>query len=271
MIERLEAPCHCGSQWISTGWTCNSCYNTGTAWCFLRRFGECSYEMATYYKESWVQFHVDWLYSPRICVSMIHIMERHRGQSCAKWMLQRVESQFGRHIVLPATMPMTPADDDLMEYQRCNFIPWLDKKFTLEIHVEMLTGETEKLMHWTFEEGEDDYTMGHVLSWAKDKYPTPQNGRHVLALCDRVLDDTSTDLRTPIRTYLHRYCHDYNSNSTELQLRSALIFVNNWDRSDEPSTNLETSIRTYLHRYCRKKVGQYPSNWGTVLSKLTAS
>ena len=166
---------------------------------------------------------------------------------------------------------MTPADDDLMEYQRCNFIPWLDKKFTLEIHVETLTGETEKLMHWTFEEGEDDYTMGHVLSWAKDKYPTPQNGRHVLALCDRVLDDTSTDLRTPIRTYLHRYCDDYNSNSTELQLRSALIFVNNWDRSDEPSTNLETSIRTYLHRYCRKKVGQYPSNWGTVLGKLTAS
>ena len=112
MIERLEAPCHCGSQWISTGWTCNSCYNTGTAWCFLRRFGECSYEMATYYKESWVQFHVTWDWSPRTCVSMIHIMEGHRGRSCAKWMLQRVESQFERQIVLPASIPMTAADDD---------------------------------------------------------------------------------------------------------------------------------------------------------------
>ena len=171
--------------------------------------------------------------SPRICVSMIHIMEGRRGQSCAKWMLQRVESQFGRHIVLPATMPMTPADDDLMEYQRCNFIPWLDKKFTLEIHVDTLTGETEKLMQWTFEEGENDYTMGHVLSWAKDKYPTPQNGRHVLALCDRVLDDTSTDLETPIRTYLQLH---------------------------RPA-----AARYFDFREQHREVGQYPSNWGTVL------
>ena len=35
MMKRLEAPCHCGSQWISTGWTCTSCYNTGMAWYFL--------------------------------------------------------------------------------------------------------------------------------------------------------------------------------------------------------------------------------------------
>ena len=158
-------------------------------------------------------------------------------------MLQRVESHFGREIVLPASMPMTAADDDLIEYQRSNLIPWLDKKFTLEIHVETLTGETEKLMHWTFEEGENDYTMGHVLSWAKDKYPTPQNGRHVLALCDRVLDDTSTDLETPMRTYLHRHCRDYNSNSTELQLRGALIFVNNIERSD----NMFVCQLAYLH------------------------
>ena len=133
--------------WISSGWTCNSCYNAGTAWCFLRRFGECSYEMARYYKENWVQFHVTWDWSPRTCVSMVHIMEGHRGQSCAKWMLQRVESRFGREIVLPASMPMTAADDDLIEYQRSNFIPWLDKKFTLEIHVETLTGETERETH----------------------------------------------------------------------------------------------------------------------------
>ena len=161
-------------------------------------------------------------------------MEGHRGQSCAKWMLQRVEIIFGkvREIVLPASMPRSAADDDLIEYQRSNFIPWLDKKFTLEIHVETLTGETERLMYWTFEEGEDDYTMGDVLSWAKDKYTTPKNRRQELALCDRVLDDTSTDLETPIRTYLHRYCRDYNSNSTELQLRGTLIFVNNTERSD---------------------------------------
>ena len=128
-LQRLEAPCHCGSQWISTGWNCNSCYNTGTAWCFLRRTGTCSYEIATYYKENWVQFHKarkwrnqeshDQCISSCICISMIHIMEGHRGQSCAKWMLQRVESHFGkgREIVLPASMPMSAADDDLIEYQ----------------------------------------------------------------------------------------------------------------------------------------------------------
>ena len=244
MMKRLEAPCHCGSQWISTGWTCNSCYNTGTAWCFLRRTGTCSYEIATYYREIWVQFHTDrwWVnqeaqvpfISRCICVAMIHIMERHRGQSCAKWMLQRVESHFGMEVVLPGSMPMTAGDDDLIEYKRSNFIPWLDKEFTLEIHVETLTGETKKLMHWThcFEEGEDDWTMGDVLSWVKEEYPTPQNRRHMLALCDRVLDEPSTNLETPIRTYLHRYCRDYNSNSTELQLRCTLIFVNNIERSD---------------------------------------
>ena len=129
MIKRLEAPCHCGNQWISTGWTCNSCYNTGTAWCFLERFGACSYEMATCYKEDWVRFHLarwwpwqqdDRINAPslRICISMIHIMEGHRGQSCAKWMLQRVKSHFGLEILLPASMPMIAVDDDLIEYQR---------------------------------------------------------------------------------------------------------------------------------------------------------
>ena len=154
-------------------------------------------------------------------------------------MLERVESYLDGMIVLPASMPMPAADDDLIdddliEYKRSNCLPWLDKEFTLEIHVETLTGETKNLMHWThcFEKGEDDYTMGDVLSWVKDKYPTPQNRRHKLALCDRVLDDTSTNLETPIRTYLHRYCRDYNSNSTELQLRCTLIFVNNIERSD---------------------------------------
>ena len=116
-------------------------------------------------------------------------------------------------------------------------------KFTLEIHVETLTGETERLMYWTFEEGEDDYTMGDVLSWVKDKYTTPKNRRQELALCDRVLDDTSTDLETPIRTYLHRYCRDYNSNSTELQLRGTLIFVNNIERSDHMFV-LEIHVKT---------------------------
>ena len=119
-----------------------------------------------------------------------------------------------------ASRPMASDDDDLIEYQRSNLIPWLDKKFTLEIHVERLTGDTEKIMGCTFEEGEDDCTMGNVLSRAKDMYPTPKNRRPVLSLCDRVLDDQSAELQTPIRTYLHRYCRDYNSNSTKLQLRS---------------------------------------------------
>ena len=30
--ECLEALCNCKCQWISTGWTCTSCYNTGSAW-----------------------------------------------------------------------------------------------------------------------------------------------------------------------------------------------------------------------------------------------
>ena len=122
---------------------------------------------------------------------------------------------------------MTAADDDLIEYQRSNSIPWLDKKLTLEIHVERLTGDTEKLMDFTFEEGEDHCTMGNVLSRAKDRYPAPKNQRPVLTICDRVLNDASTQLQTPIRTYLHRYCRDYNSNSTKLQLRATLIFVKN--------------------------------------------
>ena len=120
----LKATCHCGCQWISTGWTCNSCYNTGTAWCFLRRFGACSFEMATYYKENWVQFHSarrwmnqeshdQWI-SSCICISMIHIMEGHRGQSCAKWMLQRYKSHFELEMLLPASVPMTAVDDNLV-------------------------------------------------------------------------------------------------------------------------------------------------------------
>ena len=118
-------------------------------------------------------------------------------------------------------------DDDLIEYPRSNFFPWLDKKLTLEIHVSRLNGDTEKIMGCTFAEGEDDCTMGKVLSWVKDMYPTPKNRRPVLSLCDRVLDDQSAELQTPIRTYLHRYCRDYNSNSTKLQLRATLIFVKN--------------------------------------------
>ena len=122
---------------------------------------------------------------------------------------------------------MGAADDDLIEYPRSNLIPWLDKKFTLEIHVERLNGDTEKIMGCTFEEGEDDCTMGNVLSRAKDMYPTPKNRRPVLSLCDRVLDDQSAELQTPMRTYLHRYCRDYNGNTTKLQLRATLIFVEN--------------------------------------------
>ena len=74
------------------------------------------------------------------------------------------------------------------------------------------------------------------------KYPTPQNRRQELALCDRVLDDRSRDLETPLRTYLHRYCRDYNSNSTELQLRGTLILVD--DIEPSPIFVLEIHVKT---------------------------
>ena len=47
----------------------------------------------------------------------------------------------------------------------------------------------------------------------------------MLALCDRVLDDTSTVLETPIRTYLHRYCRDYNINRTICLYANALTYI----------------------------------------------
>ena len=145
-------------------------------------------------------------------------------------MLQTVQSQFpDLELLLPAGRPMATANDGLilMKHRRCRLVPWLDNKFTLEIHVKRLTGEPEKNMSYIFEEGEDDCTMGNVLSRAKDMYPTPKNQRPVLSLCDRVLDDQSAELQTPMRTYLHRYCRDYNVNTTKLQLRATLIFVEN--------------------------------------------
>ena len=91
--DLLEAPCHCRCQWISTGWTCNSCYNTGSAWYYLRSLDTNTFEILTFHREDWVKFriandtHQDDL---NIWIQMIHVMERHRRQGRARWMLQRV-------------------------------------------------------------------------------------------------------------------------------------------------------------------------------------
>ena len=144
-------------------------------------------------------------------------------------MLQTVQSHFpDLEILLPGGRPRATANDGLilMKYRRCRLVPWLDNKFTLEIHVKRLTGEPEKNMSYIFEEGEDDCTMGNVLSRAKDLYPMPEETRPFLDLCGHVLEAKSAFLQTTVRSYLHWHCRDYNRNTTELQLRATLIFVN---------------------------------------------
>ncbi len=82
---------------------------------------------------------------------------------------------------------MTAADDATMDYPTTPDAPsetvsesrptWLDQKFTLEIYVGRLNGNTEKSMYYIFEPGEDDCTMGNALSRVKDMFPTPENQR----------------------------------------------------------------------------------------------
>ena len=100
--DLLEAPCHCRCQWISTGWTCNSCYNTGSAWCYLRSLDTNTFEILTFHREDWVRFriandtHQDDL---NIWIHMIHVMQKHRRRGRARWMLQRVQNHFpGREL-----------------------------------------------------------------------------------------------------------------------------------------------------------------------------
>ena len=95
--DLLEAPCHCRCQWISSGWTCNNCYNTGSTRYYLRRLDTNNFEILTFHREDWVKFriandtHQDDL---SIWIQMIHVMERHRRQGRARWMLQRVQNHF---------------------------------------------------------------------------------------------------------------------------------------------------------------------------------
>ena len=80
-------------------------------------------------------------------------------------------------------------------------------------------------MYYIFEPGEDNCTMGNVLSRVKDMFPTPENQRPKLLLCDNVLERGIDELYNTIRAYLERYCHDYNEKTTKLQLHATLIFV----------------------------------------------
>ena len=67
--------------------------------------------------------------------------------------------------------------------------------------------------------------MEDVLSQAKDLYPAPEKTRPMLSLCDRVLHDQSEELQKTIRTYLLHYCDNYHKNTTDLELRATLDFV----------------------------------------------
>ena len=96
---------------------------------------------------------------------------------------------------------MTAADDTTT---------WLDKDFTLEVHVTRLNGEETKVIKCSFEKGRDDYyyTVGRVLLHALYIYPAPVNSRPKLTLCGRVLDAESNDMDMNIGTYLDRFCND---------------------------------------------------------------
>ena len=97
--------------------------------------------------------------------------------------------------------------------------------FVLEIHVKTSNGDTEKTMSYIYEFGEDDYTMANVMFRAKDLFPTPEKTRPILTLCDRVLHDQSEELQKTIKTYLLHYCENYSKQTSFLELRATLDFV----------------------------------------------
>ena len=95
--ECLEAPCHCKCQWISTGWTCKSCYNTGSAWYYFRTSDGTNFEIQTLHGDDWVKFSIGndtQQHDLSIWIKMIHVMERNRRQGRARWMLERVQNHF---------------------------------------------------------------------------------------------------------------------------------------------------------------------------------
>ena len=99
-------------------------------------------------------------------------------------------------------------------------------------------------MSYSFEDGEDDYTMENVVSQAKDLYPAPDKTRAMLSFGDRVVHDQSDELQRTIRTYLLRYCRDYNVKTTELKLRATLYFVP--ERQPHPNVHVEAGITRLL-------------------------
>ena len=56
-------------------------------------------------------------------------------------------------------------------------------------------------------------------------FPTPENQRPKLLLCDNVLERGIDELYSTIRAFLERYCHDYNEKTKKLQLHATLLFV----------------------------------------------
>ncbi len=48
----------CGCQWISIGWTCNSSWNTDSAWYYLRSLHTNTFEILTLHREDWVKFRI---------------------------------------------------------------------------------------------------------------------------------------------------------------------------------------------------------------------
>ena len=85
--------------------------------------------------------------------------------------------------------------------------------------------------------------MGNVLSRVKDTFPTPENQRPKLLLCDNVLERGIDELYSTIRAYLERYCHDYNESTTKLQLHATLIFV---EKTDTPLPGLFGRVRKMI-------------------------
>ena len=145
---------------------------------------------------------------------------------------------------------MSAADDAMIDYPTPPDTPsetvndnescptWLAMKFTLEIHVRVLSGHTDakKNISYTFVPGQDDYTVGIVFAQAKNMYPTPAETRPRLSLCGCVLDDQSEEMYMKMKIFLHRKCADYNEDTAALQLDATLIFDAVQDQAERVMT-----------------------------------
>ena len=98
--------------------------------------------------------------------------------------------------------------------------------FVLEIHVKTSNGDTEDTISYMCEFGEEDvFTMATVMFRTKDCFPPPENTRPILTLCNRALHDQSEELQKTIKTYLLHYCENYSKQTSFLELRATLDFV----------------------------------------------